>query len=286
MFNWGGPITLIFFSLYLYSFKAFLHRQHVSTSSPETFASSLFYLRMSTVPDVSVIDNQFPMLQDNELKTYLAANVLSGIALDIDETLSWTVGHWLDEMIALFGNPENLTAKDMAIKYKLAQNVPYWQNRPEVDEWMKSRRVDNDMQKHISLIPDAKECVDTIVKNGVSIVAYLTVRPQCVLQGTQEWLLSRGFPNAPIVGKPDSVPFELGNTWKAELLPTLYPQVLGLVDDNPNVMKALDSNYKGKLYLFSHDNDIVPDTHKSCVSAHMTWKEVEKDVLLNLNNTI
>lgn len=36
-----------------------------------------------------------------------------GLALDIDETLSFTLGTWISEMQRLFGNPENLTAKDL-----------------------------------------------------------------------------------------------------------------------------------------------------------------------------
>ena len=40
----------------------------------------------------------------------------------------------------LFGNPEGLTPKEMADKYHLCQNVPYWQGRLEVEEWMQARR--------------------------------------------------------------------------------------------------------------------------------------------------
>ena len=32
----------------------------------------------------------------------------TGLGVDIDETLSWTVGRWAKEMQKLFGNPENL----------------------------------------------------------------------------------------------------------------------------------------------------------------------------------
>jgi hypothetical protein len=41
--------------------------------------------------------------------------------LDIDETLSWTIAFWVERMQKLFGNPERLSVKEMAEKYKLAQ---------------------------------------------------------------------------------------------------------------------------------------------------------------------
>jgi len=38
-----------------------------------------------------------------------------------DETLSWTIGYWIEEMQNKFGNPENLTVKEMVEKYRYTQ---------------------------------------------------------------------------------------------------------------------------------------------------------------------
>ena len=40
----------------------------------------------------------------------------AGLGVDIDETLSWTVGHWVKEMQKLFGNPEGLSVKELVDK--------------------------------------------------------------------------------------------------------------------------------------------------------------------------
>jgi len=58
----------------------------------------------------------------------------TGLAVDIDETLSWTIGYWIEEMQNKFGNPENLTIKEMVEKYRYTQNVPYWQHE-EALQW-------------------------------------------------------------------------------------------------------------------------------------------------------
>ena len=49
-----------------------------------------------------------------------------GLVLDIDETLSWTNFYWMQQLCQLFGNPENLQPQEIARKYHLCQNVPYW----------------------------------------------------------------------------------------------------------------------------------------------------------------
>ena len=59
------------------------------------------------------------------MKNQKIPRMKSGIAVDIDETLSWTVGYWFKEMIKLFGNPEKLSVKKLISKYRYTQNVPY-----------------------------------------------------------------------------------------------------------------------------------------------------------------
>lgn len=62
------------------------------------------------------------MLSDiYELKQKLISENRKGIALDIDETLSWTIGYWVEKMQELFGNPENLTVRQLIEKYRYTQ---------------------------------------------------------------------------------------------------------------------------------------------------------------------
>ena len=220
-----------------------------------------------------VSNDMFPVLNDDQFKLFLERDGKIGIAFDIDETLSWTVVYWLQRMQNLFGNPEGMTAEEMAVKYHLAQNVPYWQGRDDVSKWMDQQRTDNEMQKELPLIKGSLETVQEISK-CVYVLGYVTVRPQCVLQGTQDWLLAKGFPPAPVIGRPDSVPFDQGNTWKGCLLSSLASYIKVFVDDNPSVMRGLSPNYNGKLLLYSYSESVVPDDRKPFVVACPTWSDI------------
>jgi hypothetical protein len=127
----------------------------------------------------------YPILSDEALISSLQEEKRRGIALDIDETISWTIGAWLEILLQKFGNPENLSVEDMANKYHLAQNVPYWKDNPGVQEWMKQTRTDNNMQKNLPLITNALETIKEIHKD-IPILAYITVRPQAVLSGNMK----------------------------------------------------------------------------------------------------
>lgn len=65
-----------------------------------------------------------------------------GIAVDIDETLSWTVGYWVEQMQEKFGNPEKLSIKEMIEKYRYTQNIPYWQSA-EALKWIDENVFEN-----------------------------------------------------------------------------------------------------------------------------------------------
>jgi hypothetical protein len=57
----------------------------------------------------------------------------------------------------------------------------------------------------------------------------------------------------PVVAKPDNVPFEDGNKWKGAVLNELWPEVIGIVDDNPKVPTFAGPEYKGTIYLLGRD---------------------------------
>ncbi len=196
----------------------------------------------------------------------------SGIALDIDETLSWTIGRWFADMQKIFGNPENLSVHDMIAKYRYSQNVPYYQTK-EANAWMEEKRSSNEFQTTMGLMPGAKEGVK-ILHKIIPITAYITIRPEKVLEGTHIWLKENGFPDAEIIARPNELPHTDGNQWKAGRLLALYPHVLGIIDDNVGLLKYLPNDYKGHIFLFTHTE--VPEGSPANTYACPDWESVVK----------
>ena len=191
-----------------------------------------------------------------ELKESLKVSKRQGLALDIDETLSATNVKWFDRCIEQFGNPEGLSVDKLIDKYHLAQNNPAWQSK-EAQEWMHGQRTAPEAQDDLPVIFGAVEGVKEL-QQVTNVVAYLTVRPESVSENTKRWLREKGFPDLPVVAKPKEVPFELGNQWKAYTLHALWPEVTGIVDDNPKVPMYVGPNYKGTIYFFGHDTTTYP----------------------------
>jgi len=197
-----------------------------------------------------------------------------GLALDIDETLSLTTKYWVERLQIEIGNPEGLTSDQVIEKYRYAEAAPYWQTAEAYSlmvEWAES----NEVQEQLLLIEGADEWV-TKVHAIVPIVAYITMRPQSVLAGTKKWLAAHRFPEAPVLVRPDDVPFEQAHEWKANLVTELYPTLFGLVDDRPSVINAFAPEYKGTLFLFGAS---VPCREDISVVACPTWEDVYEAVV-------
>lgn len=175
---------------------------------------------------------------------------IRGLAIDIDETLSWTIGYWVEQMQKKFGNPEDLSIQDIITKYRYTQNVPYWQTE-EARAWMDEHRNSNEIQEVLPLIAYADTSIQQINKL-VPIVCYLTTRPVTVIEGTKKWLQKYNFPQAEIIARPRDVHLTEGNKWKAEILEYLYPQVEGIIDDNPGLVTHLSKTYQGSIYLYDN----------------------------------
>ena len=173
-----------------------------------------------------------------------------GLALDIDETLAWTVGAYVRQMMGLFGNPEALTVKELVDKYKYTQNVPYWQTE-EARDWMRKQWANDDFQKDLPLIDGSLEYVNKI-NEIIPIVLYLTLRPGTVENGTKHWLEKHGFPKAPIMSRPNDVSRDAGTKWKAHVLAERYPKLIGIIDDYAEIILHLP-DYKGTIFLFDHE---------------------------------
>lgn len=205
-----------------------------------------------------------------KIKQSLKKRGIKGIALDVDETLSFTAEYWVSELSRKFGNPEGLSPREVFQKYRLIQNYPHWQTK-EVYDWMEEARTSNELQKVLPLIENSNHFVNKI-NEIVPITCYITARPYSVLEGTSYWLEKHGFPKADILIRPENMSYEEGTSvWKAKMLAELYPQVLGIVDDNPSIIDHVPKNYKG--YVFLYDFPEYISTSKN-IFICPTWEDV------------
>ena len=201
----------------------------------------------------------------------------TGLLVDIDETLSWTIGHWIEGMQYKFGNQENLTVKEMVEKYRYIQNVPYWQHE-EALQWVDKKINSNETQENLPLIEDSSVYLNKI-NQIVPIVAYITVRPERVIEGTKKWLTKHSFPLAPVICRPNELVHSNGNEWKAKILQELYPKVLGIIDDNAKLLQFLDLDYKGKVFMYDHNHNLGFSFAVACKDWLTVYKEVKKYIL-------
>lgn len=191
-----------------------------------------------------------------KLKDDLKTRGLKGLALDIDETLSDTNTHWFEHMFQ-FHVPENMTKEDVIGKYKFVESVPDWQT-DEAYKFMQEMLFSNDFNESIPLIHDADRAVREINKL-IPVVAYITARPETVAGGTQKWLKKHGFPKAELITRTGDISMDSfnkkRNEWKAGVLKTLYPEVVGIVDDNSVLAQELENvGYEGTLFLYGEAN--------------------------------
>lgn len=208
-----------------------------------------------------------------KFKEKLVKNNVKGLALDIDETLSWTIGYWVEQLQKKFGNPENLTVHELITKYRYSHHVPYWQTR-EAITWMDEHRNSNEIQTLLPLIENANHIVEKI-NAIIPIVAYITTRPERVIEGSKQWLKKHNFPPVDIIARPPEIHLADGNKWKAKVLEKLYPSVIGIIDDNPGLPTFLSSAYKGTVFLY---DNIEHPRKDILVIPCKTWSRVLQKV--------
>lgn len=219
------------------------------------------------------------ILRNGELKTrdmadnYIDKIKLRGLAVDIDDTLSNTMTDCVEKMMTQFGNPENLSVKEIVEKYRFVQDVPYWQNT-ETLEWMVTAINSNEVQGSLPLIEDANIVLRKISEKIIPIAVYLTARPELVVAGTREWLNKHGFPPAPLICRPNEIEHEGGNKWKAGVLQELYPKIVGIIDDNPKLFSYLPDSYAGTIFLYDHHDNFGRNNVIPC----RNWLEVYKNI--------
>jgi 5'(3')-deoxyribonucleotidase len=209
-----------------------------------------------------------------KLKTELKNSGISGLALDIDETLSDTNPHWFEHMIN-FHRPEKLSKEELIQKYRFVEEVPEWQT-DEASKYIEQTLHSNEFNETIPLIENADKAVQEINKI-IPIVVYITARPATVIEGTLRWLKKHNFPEARLITRPENInlkDFNLNkNRWKAGVLNTLFPEVVGVVDDNFVLAHQLETiNYHGTLYLYGREDNQFKN-HKNVIVCP-TWNSV------------
>lgn len=211
-----------------------------------------------------------------ELKEFLQAKDLQGLALDVDETLADSAPHWF-EKVYKFHPLKDLALDDVLKKYQFVEDVPEWDGTPATHDHMQALLHSDEFNEAIPLIEDANHIVNKI-NELVPIVAYITARPSTVRKSTEAWLKKHGFPDAPLLMRDENVQVipKDGlerNQWKAQVLLDLYPYVNGIIDDNVLLTHELHQlGYQGILYVYGNGtNDF---DHYKHVVACPTWQNV------------
>lgn len=221
---------------------------------------------------------KFKKTTSRNLLQRLKSDGKSGLALDIDDTLSYTDHHWIEQLQRHFSNPENLTRDEIISRYKLIEHVPYWKSR-QATNMMKQFMHSNKFQKTIPLIENSNRIIRKI-HHVVPIVAYITARPASVWSGTKHWLQKHRFPEAPILFRPLNSRHGQRHPWKANVLNLLFPYVSGIIDDSPDLADELKSlRYQGNIFLFDSGNNTKLYKLHHKVRCH-TWDEVYDMIIL------
>ena len=212
--------------------------------------------------------------QIQQLKNKLKDLNIKGLALDIDETLSDTGPHWFEHMLN-FHNPEKMSKEEVMEQYQFIEDVPHWKTE-EATKHMEETLHSNDFNEAIPLIEGADKAVQEI-NEIIPIIAYITARPGTVRQGTLTWLKKHHFPEADLITRGVDIPLEEfnlnKNKWKAEILCELFPEIIGIVDDNPVLAHQLEKlGYKGTLYLYGKESSEFKN--KEGILVCPTWRDV------------
>ncbi|MES2437392.1 MAG: hypothetical protein V4519_05280 [Patescibacteria group bacterium] len=212
-------------------------------------------------------------MKPEELKASLGALGITGLALDIDETLSHTSKIWIADMHKSFGSREGLTAEEMVQKYRYPNDVPYWLEQEHLD-WMNRTMGSDEINESLPIIENAHSVVQRI-NTIVPIVAYITARPESVRESTKRWLTKHNFPEAPVILRPPEFHIRDANKWKAGVLHYLYPQVQGIIDDNQKLERDMTPDYKGTIYLYNLNSCNRTDINVVCCP---TWEDAYESI--------
>jgi len=207
----------------------------------------------------------------------MCSHFVHGLALDIDDTICATFPHFVHKVNEKWGNPLGFDDEEIIKRYKRMPDVPFWQVA-EIQEWLKEQSHSNSAQEEIAAVPGASEAVSKI-SIYAPIKFYITSRTTDVRLGTRHWLKNNGFPEAKLITRPGEFEKMNGNIWKAEIIEKKFPQIFGIIDDNPEIISALSENYRGIVYLYGTHHGL-PDFIKTNIKIRLcsTWNDVVREV--------
>lgn len=81
---------------------------------------------------------------------------------------------------------------------------------------------------------------------------------------------------APVICRPNEIVHGNGNEWKAKVLQELYPRVLGIIDDNAKLLQFLNLDYKGKVFMYEHQDNLGFPYAVACKDWLTVYEEVKK----------
>jgi len=210
-----------------------------------------------------------------ELINKFASAGLSGLALDIDSTSADTAYILVEKGFEEFGNPYNMSARDVIEQYRYLQDIPFWPH-DKIEEFINYWCYNSDFQKDIPLIERASEFIwkiDAIIK----ILLHLSARPPIVYPGTYYWMQNKDIPKVDLrFSTPEEGHLNNRNEYKARELLELYPYILGIIDDHPELLSYFPYDYEGTIFVFDYKEKHTHPRAICCSDWEHTFYEVKK----------
>lgn len=195
------------------------------------------------------------------------------IAIDIDETICDGRRYWFTQLSKLFGSPENLDVDSLIARYGYIADVEQWRST-EARNWFQEKRFDPELHRTgLATMPGAVEGVQAL--SARFDIVYMTMRPDSIVEATAGWLHQHQFPPGEIIASPSSLADSERATWKGKELYARFPQVVGIVDDHPDVARAIPTGYRGKVFLLGQ---AAIDRSDIAIHCCLDWRAVQDAV--------
>lgn len=206
------------------------------------------------------------------LKKRLQEQSIRALALDFDDTVSLTNLALAELLLSKQDKQSDITAEELIAQYKYVRNIPQW-NNPKITAYIDNIIQNNNMIDTL-LAPDAKTAINGI-EQYIPIAAYVTTRPARNTNSIIRWINDKGLPKRPVIGCPNELFLKGFNRdlWKAQTLEYLFPEIIGIIDDNEDLASYLTKEYTGVIFL--HGTKIT--SHPKCVPCE-SWKETFTNV--------
>src|SRR5690554_2508429 len=121
---------------------------------------------------------------------------MSGLAIDIDDTLAETAVSCFTVIAEKYGIPEGMSLEKLVRQYRQPGQVPVWQTK-EIQATIRSVLEDRDWLGQLPVVKGASQAVQYLHRYR-PVAVYISSRFSRYQTLTQEWLDRHGFPPAPV----------------------------------------------------------------------------------------